>query len=154
MGVTSMNVEMGPALDEVTVDELARRAGATTRNIRALQTLGLLPGPRVQGRTGYYGEEHRRRLTTVLRLQGDGFSLGSIARLFEARDAGMTLDDVLGSSVPPVADRGDGAGGLETEAGADADDADEADAFDSWSSPRRGRLLWVVPSTMLSDLAS
>ncbi len=143
MGVTrvSVGVADGATLGtaEVTVDDLARQTGTTTRNIRALQTLGLLPRPRVLGRTGYYGEEHRQRLTTVLRLQDDGFSLASIARLFEARDAGRTLDDVLGPSVPPVA-----AGAVD----------DESDTFDSWSSPRRGRLLWVVPSTMISDVAS
>ncbi|MBA2325629.1 MAG: MerR family transcriptional regulator, partial [Actinobacteria bacterium] len=53
----------------VPIDELARRTGVTVRTIRAHQTAGLLPPPRVRGRTAYYGEEHARRLTAITRLQ-------------------------------------------------------------------------------------
>ena len=48
---------------EYTVDQLALVSGLTTRNIRAHQTRGLLPPPRVRGRTGYYG----RRWSTILK---------------------------------------------------------------------------------------
>ena len=46
---------------ELTVDELARRAGVTVRNVRAYAARGLLPPPRMVGRTGYYGREHVAR---------------------------------------------------------------------------------------------
>ncbi|MDP8987506.1 MAG: MerR family transcriptional regulator, partial [Actinomycetota bacterium] len=39
----------------MTIDDLAREAGCTTRNIRSYQTLGLLPPPSIVGRVGYYG---------------------------------------------------------------------------------------------------
>jgi hypothetical protein len=38
---------------ELTVDELASRVGVTVRNLRAYSARGLLPPPRMVGRTGY-----------------------------------------------------------------------------------------------------
>ena len=43
-----------PAL---TIEELARRVGLSTRNVRAYRTAGLLPPPTLEGRTGRYGDE-------------------------------------------------------------------------------------------------
>ncbi len=80
----------------LTIDELAAVSGTTTRRIRSLQTLGLLPHPDLRGRTGLYGPRHRDRLTAVLRLQEEGFSLESIGVLFRALDAGHSLSAVLG----------------------------------------------------------
>jgi len=122
----------GPAL---TVDQLARAAGTTTRQVRALQSHGLLPRPHLVGRTGYYGSEHLERLRAVQRLQGEGFSLAAIATLLRAWETGATLADVLG--LPP------------TDRGARSD---EPDVFDGWPVQRRGSLLTVVPSTMLDHL--
>src|SRR5256885_16856820 len=51
--------ERTPAL---TIEELARRIGLSTRNVRAYRTAGLLPPPTLEGRTGRYGDEHLRRL--------------------------------------------------------------------------------------------
>jgi DNA-binding transcriptional MerR regulator len=67
----------------MTIDELARRAGMTVRNVRAHQSRGLLPPPEVRGRTGYYGGEHLARLELIRTLQDDGFNLESIRRLVE-----------------------------------------------------------------------
>ena len=47
---------------KMTIRELAKRTGMTIRNIRAHQTRGLLPPPEVQGRTGYYNEDHIARI--------------------------------------------------------------------------------------------
>lgn len=80
----------------LTVDELSRRSGLTTRTIRAHQTAGLVPHPRLRGRTGYYGDEHLRRLAAITRLQGRGFSLAAIRELLSAWDEGRTLGAVLG----------------------------------------------------------
>jgi DNA-binding transcriptional MerR regulator len=67
----------------MTVDELARRAGMTVRNVRAHQSRGLLQPPEVRGRTGFYGPEHLARLEFIKELQAEGFNLESIRRIIE-----------------------------------------------------------------------
>jgi DNA-binding transcriptional MerR regulator len=84
---------------EYTIDELARLAGTTTRNIRAHQSRGLLPAPRLAGRVGYYSQEHLDRLQHIAKLQERGFSLASIQDLLEAQQRGMGLTEVLGLEV-------------------------------------------------------
>jgi len=128
-----------PGPPAFTVDQLARATGTTTRHVRALQTQGLLPPPSLVGRTGYYDEDHRDRLRAVLRLQHQGFSLAAIAALFRARDAGLTLDDVLGLRHGTDVASVDG-----------AFDEDGVDAFEGWPLERQGRLLSIVPSTFLA----
>jgi DNA-binding transcriptional MerR regulator len=81
---------------QMTIDELAHRAGTTTRNVRNYQTLGLLPPPTLVGRVGYYDQGHLGRLRLVAHLQGEGFSLAGIAELLKAWEAGRSLADVLG----------------------------------------------------------
>jgi DNA-binding transcriptional MerR regulator len=129
--------------DEVslTVDQVARLAGTTTRNVRAFQTLGLLPRPALQGRTGHYGREHLERLKAILRLQRAGFSLGAVGTLFAAWEQGMTLEQLLGM---PAATAG--------RRGADADDG--LGAFDDWPLLRAVDGLAVVPTTVLDQVAS
>ena len=80
----------------MTIDELARRSGVTSRNIRAYQTRGLLPPPQVEGRVGYYDDAHLVRLRYVASLQDRGFSLAAIQALLDAWDEGRRLTDVLG----------------------------------------------------------
>ena len=48
-----------------TIDELAREAGMTVRNVRSHHARGLLPPPEVRGRTGFYGTEHVERLRLI-----------------------------------------------------------------------------------------
>ena len=67
--------------EELTIDELARRAGMTVRNIRAHQSRGLIPPPEIRGRTGFYGAEHVARLQLIAEMQADGFNLAAIKRL-------------------------------------------------------------------------
>ena len=57
---------------ELTVDELAARVGVTVRNLRAYSARGLLPPPRMVGRTGYYGREHVARLLLVREMLAEG----------------------------------------------------------------------------------
>lgn len=78
------------------IDELARRAGTTSRNIRAYQSRGVLPPPRLSGRTGLYDEEHLTRLKLISRLQERGFALDAIKELLAAWDQGSSLSDILG----------------------------------------------------------
>lgn len=79
-----------------TIDALAAESGLTRRNIRALQTEGLLHGPRIEGRTGFYDRTHLDRLAVIARLQTEGFSRASIATLLHAWDSGSGLAEVLG----------------------------------------------------------
>lgn len=80
----------------MTVDELARRAGTTTRNVRNYQTQGLLPPPTLVGRTGYYDDGHLGRLRLIAQLQQQGFSLAGIANMVTAWEQGRSLADLLG----------------------------------------------------------
>src|SRR5947209_15316026 len=82
--------------EPMTIDALARRSGVTTRNIRAYQTRGLLPPPRMEGRVGYYDDGHLSRLQYVASLQERGFSLAAIQCLLDAWEQGRGLTDVLG----------------------------------------------------------
>ena len=80
-----------PAL---TLDELAREAGMTARNVRAYRERGLLPGPELRGRKGFYGPEHLARLRLIRDLRERGFSLESIRHLIE-RDPEDSLEDAI-----------------------------------------------------------
>jgi DNA-binding transcriptional MerR regulator len=133
----------------LTIDDLAVTAGTTTRRIRSLQTLGLLPHPALRGRTGLYDADHRSRLEAVLRLQEQGFSLDSLVILFDAVAAGRSLTAVLGMEAPA----GDGA-----DNGTDAAGSDSAELYGfaelqrAGGALRRGRpLLSVVPTTVWDE---
>jgi DNA-binding transcriptional MerR regulator len=130
----------------MTIDELAAVTGTTTRRIRSLQTLGLLPHPELHGRTGLYDSGHRGRVAAILRLQDDGFSLASLRVLFDALRRGQPLAAVLGVAEPTVSTLGGDAG----------PDSAELYGFAELQSPaaarRRGRpLLSVVPTTLWDE---
>lgn len=69
-----------PDPDALTIDQLAARVGLTVRNVRAYAARGLLPPPRLVGRTGYYGREHVARLVLVREMLAEGWSLAMIER--------------------------------------------------------------------------
>ena len=130
----------------LTIDELAAVTGTTTRRLRSFQTLGLLAHPELRGRTGLYGEAHVERASAILRLQERGFSLESLAVLFDALDRGATLADVLGlrAGPRPMPRR--------------APQRDDAELYgfselESGRAPRRagGSLLSIVPTTMWDE---
>lgn len=83
-----------PQSDPLTIDELAQEVGMTVRNVRAHQTRGLLPPPRLEGRTGYYGAHHLARLRQIKEMQTAGFNLGAIKNLLDAAPSGRE-EDVL-----------------------------------------------------------
>jgi DNA-binding transcriptional MerR regulator len=135
----SSSAQTAPGL---TVDELARATGTTTRQVRALQTRGLLPRPHLVGRTGFYDGDHRDRLRAILRLQADGFSLAGIGTLVRAWEANLTVAEVLG--LP----------GLSGQDAAEAEDfGDLVDAV-KWPPTRSGRTLSLVPTTLLDQPAA
>lgn len=68
----------------MTVDQLSTRTGVSVRNIRAYQTTGLMPPPRLQGRVAIYDAEHQGKLELIRDLRQQGFRLDTIR--------GMLLD--------------------------------------------------------------
>lgn len=84
--------------DELSIDELAVRAGLPTRTIREYQTMGLLPPPERRGRVGVYRPSHAHRLQLIGRLQNRGYSLAGIRDLLTSWTDGDELTDILGLS--------------------------------------------------------
>ncbi|MFF1821605.1 MerR family transcriptional regulator [Kribbella sp. NPDC058245] len=78
--------------EELTVDQLAAKVGMTVRNVRAYAGRGLIPPPRLVGRTGYYGADHVARLTLVQELLGKGYTLAAVERMMsELPDGALAL---------------------------------------------------------------
>ena len=82
--------------NEFTVDELARTAGTTVRNVRAYQDRGLLEPPERRGRTGIYTHAHLSRLRIINHLLERGYTLASIGELFAALEQGHDLATLMG----------------------------------------------------------
>lgn len=78
------------------IDELAAETGVTSRNIRAYREKGLLPPPELEGRTGFYTEEHLQRLAIIEDLQSRGFSLEAIRQILDAWSVGGDISHLLG----------------------------------------------------------
>lgn len=81
---------------EYRIDDLARAAGTTVRNVRVYQDRGLLPPPRKQGRTGIYGEPHLARLRLIAQLLERGYTFAHISEFLSAWQRGRNLTDLLG----------------------------------------------------------
>lgn len=79
-----------PDTGELTVDQLAAAADVPVRRIRFYTGKRLLPPPRLDGRTGLYGDAHLARLRLIAELQDAGYTLAAIEEFL--------------SSVPPDAD--------------------------------------------------
>lgn len=81
---------------EYRIDDLARLAGTTVRNVRVYQDRGLLAPPRRVGRVGWYSEAQLARLRLIGRLLERGFTLALIDELISAWEQGRDLADILG----------------------------------------------------------
>lgn len=93
---------------EYRVDDLARAAGTTVRNVRAYQDRGLLPPPRRTGRAAVYTGAHLARLRLIGSLLARGYTQANIAELLGAWERGQDVAAVLGleaALVSPAADR-------------------------------------------------
>ena len=78
------------------VDELARAAGTSVRNIRAYQERGLLAPPQRVGRVAVYSDVHLARLRAIAALLERGYSLQNIGELVDAWERGHGLGELLG----------------------------------------------------------
>jgi DNA-binding transcriptional MerR regulator len=94
---------------EMTIDQLAASVGMTVRNVRAYAGRGLIPPPRLVGRTGYYGRDHADRLRLVRGLLDRGYTLAAVERMLAgnegvppalALDLLQTLRDPIGDEQP------------------------------------------------------
>lgn len=83
-------------MNEYRIDDLAREAGTSVRNVRAYQDRGLLPPPRRSGRVAFYSEAHLVRLRLIGELLRRGYALANIGELLSAWERGRDLRDVIG----------------------------------------------------------
>ena len=81
---------------EYRIDELARLANTTVRNVRVYQDRGLLSPPRREGRVGIYTEVHLARLRLIGQLLKRGYTFANIAELVSVWERGGNLSEVLG----------------------------------------------------------
>lgn len=78
------------------IDDLARAAETSVRNVRAFQERGVLPPPRLQGRTGLYDDSHLARIRLIVQLQERGYTIATIADLISAWERGHDLGELMG----------------------------------------------------------
>lgn len=81
---------------EYRIDDLAREAKTTTRNVRAYQERGLLPPPTLRGRVGIYDDDHLTRLKVIDSLLQRGFTSAHIADFLSGWEQGKDLGEILG----------------------------------------------------------
>jgi DNA-binding transcriptional MerR regulator len=80
----------GPAEPELTIDQLAAAVGMTVRTVRSYTTRGLLPPPRLRGRTGLYGSEHLARLSILREMLDSGYSLAAAEQVLASAPTGLS----------------------------------------------------------------
>ncbi len=85
----------GESMGEYRIDELARRAETTVRNVRVYQDRGLLAPPRRDGRVGIYTDAHLARLQLIARLLKRGYTFATIGEMLAVWERGGNLADVL-----------------------------------------------------------
>ncbi|GAB17080.1 putative MerR family transcriptional regulator [Gordonia effusa NBRC 100432] len=83
-------------MTEYRIDDLARAAGTTTRNVRGYQDRGLLPRPARRGRIAIYTDAHLTRLQVINNLLRRGFTIRHISDFLLGIQRGDDLADVLG----------------------------------------------------------
>ena len=83
-------------MTEYRIDELAREAGTTVRNVRAYQDRGLIAPPRREGRVGLYSSAHLGRLRLIGQLLERGYTLANIGELIGGLERGHDLGDLIG----------------------------------------------------------
>ena len=94
--VPASGAESAQAERDYTIDELAREASTTVRNVRSYQDRVLLPPPVRRGRTGWYSSAHLARLRLIGSLLSRGYTLGNIAELIDALERGHDLRQIVG----------------------------------------------------------
>lgn len=81
---------------EYRIDELARLAGTTTRNIRVYRDRGLLHPPLRVGRIALFNDTHLTRLRLITSLLDRGYNIAHVNEMLSAWEQGKGLGDMLG----------------------------------------------------------
>ncbi|OHU98266.1 MerR family transcriptional regulator [Mycobacterium talmoniae] len=81
---------------EYRIDDLARLAGTTTRNIRVYRDRGLLPPPLRVGRIALFNDTHLTRLRLITSMLDRGYNIAHVKEMLGAWEEGKNLGDVLG----------------------------------------------------------
>ncbi len=82
-------------MSEYRIDELARLASTTVRNIRVYQDRGLLAPPRRDGRVGIYTDAHLARLRLIGQLLKRGYTFANIGELLSVWGRGGDLAEIF-----------------------------------------------------------
>ncbi|OBG98074.1 MerR family transcriptional regulator [Mycobacterium sp. E3251] len=85
-----------PTSGEYRIDDLARLAGTTTRNIRVYRDRGLLPPPTRVGRIALFNDTHLTRLRLITSMLDRGYNIAHVREMLSAWEQGKNLGDVLG----------------------------------------------------------
>lgn len=85
-----------PGSGEYRIEELARLAGTTTRNIRVYRDRGLLHPPLRVGRLALYNDTHLTRLRLVTSLLDRGYNIAHVHEMLSAWEERKDLGEVLG----------------------------------------------------------
>jgi DNA-binding transcriptional MerR regulator len=81
---------------EYRIDELARLAGTTTRNIRVYRDRGLLHPPLRVGRIALFNDTHLTRLRLITSMLDRGYTIAHVNEMLSAWEQGKDLGDMLG----------------------------------------------------------
>jgi DNA-binding transcriptional MerR regulator len=87
---------------EYRMEELARLAGTTTRNIRLYRDRGLLDAPDRIGRLAIYNDSHLTRLRLISDLLRRGYTIANVRELLTAHKDGKQLAEVIGVPTSPA----------------------------------------------------
>ncbi|MEO3760729.1 MerR family transcriptional regulator [Mycobacterium sp. B14F4] len=81
---------------EYRIEELARLAGTTTRNIRVYRDRGLLHPPLRVGRIALFNDTHLTRLRMITSLLDRGYNIAHVHEMLSAWEQGKGVGDMLG----------------------------------------------------------
>ena len=84
------------ASGEYRIEELARMAGTTTRNIRGYRDRGLLHPPLRVGRIALFNDTHLTRLRLITSLLDRGYNISHVHEMLSAWEQGKDVGDMLG----------------------------------------------------------
>src|ERR1700729_233314 len=85
-----------PGSGEYCIEELARLAGTTTRNIRVYRDRGLLHPPLRVGRIALFNDNHLTRLRLITSLLDRGYNIAHVREMLSAWEQGKGVGDMLG----------------------------------------------------------
>ncbi|MGU3502382.1 MerR family transcriptional regulator [Mycobacterium sp. C31M] len=84
------------ASGEYRIEELAQKAGTTTRNIRVYRDRGLLHPPLRVGRIALFNDTHLTRLRLITSLLDRGYNIAHVHEMLSAWEQGKGVGDLLG----------------------------------------------------------